>query len=285
MSSSRFSAEAVGMCLETLLGDPGRCDAEEFERIVKATSAAGFRSVTMWSWRALDMGVTTTRKILDDAGVNVRLTEVRTRWAEGPGPAIDGIDPHLDLVAALGAETVLAISQYTAMDVGLGTEGFAALCERAAQRGLRVTIEFMPCRALCDLATAWQVVGGSGASNGGIDIDLMHWQHQPGGPDIDLLRSLPPQHVHYVQVCDAERSAPVHDEYIASALRARPLPGDGVVDIGAVLSALDSIGADPFFAMEVFNARLAAQGPEAMAKKLRRVADELFSGVPAGNQT
>ena len=279
MSRSMFSADAVGMCLETLLADPGRCDASEFERIVNATSAAGFRSVTMWSWKALEIGLTTTRKILDDAGVDVRLAEVRTRWAEGPGPAVEGIDAHLDLVAALGAEVVLAVSQYTAMDVSLGAEGFAALCERAADRGLRVTIEFIPCRALCDLATAWQIVGRSGASNGGIDIDLMHWQHQPGGPDLDLLRTIPPRHLHYVQVCDADRLAPDREEYIATAIRARPLPGDGVVDIGAVISTLDSIGADPFFAMEVFNTGLVAKGPEAMARRLRQVADALFAGV------
>ncbi len=279
MSPSRFSADAVGMCLETLLADPRKCDATEFERIVNATSAAGFRSVTMWSWKALEIGVPTARRILDDAGVKVRLAEVRTRWAEGPGPAVDGIDAHLDLAAALGAEMVLAVSQYTAMDVSLGAEGFAALCERAADRGLRVTIEFIPCRALCDLATAWEVVGRSRASNGGIDIDLMHWQHQPGGPDLDLLRTIPPRHVHYVQVCDADRPAPALEEYIDTAIRARPLPGDGVVDIGAVISTLDSIGADPFFAMEVFNTRLLAKGPEAMARRLSEVADALFSGV------
>jgi sugar phosphate isomerase/epimerase len=125
-------------------------------------------------------------------------------------------------------------------------------------------------------------VGRSGASNGGIVIDLMHWQHQPGGPDLALLRKIPSPHLHYVQLCDADRSAPAPEEYIATAVRARPLPGDGVVDIGGVISTLDTMGADPFFAMEVFNAGLLAAGPEAMARRLRQAADLLFSRGSVG---
>jgi sugar phosphate isomerase/epimerase len=51
----------------------------------------------------------------------------------------------------------------------------------------------------------------------------------------------------------------------------RRLPGDGVVDIARLLQTLDAIGADPWFAYEVFNQDLAAGGPETMARTLRAV--------------
>ena len=158
----RFRREDVGICLETLLANPRKCEATDFERIVRASSAAGFNSVGLWSDRADELGASTTRKILDDAGLTVRVVEVRSRWAEGPPAAVDGIDERLNLVGELGAEMVLAVSQYTSMDLSAAIDGFAALCDLAAGHGLRVTIEFLPCRALCDLSTAWQVVGGSG---------------------------------------------------------------------------------------------------------------------------
>lgn len=275
-SSSGFTAAAVGMCLETLLADPQRCDATEFARVAQASSAAGFRHVGLWLWRVAEMGIPTARTILDDAGVSVRLTECRIRWADGPDAAVEGLEEELDKVEALGAEMILAIAKPTELDLSQAAEGFGALCERAATRGVRATIEFIPCRALRDLATAWEVVRRSGAANGGLDLDLMHWQNQIGGPDFDLLRRIPAQHVHYVQVCDAVQPAPALDDYISTALHARPVPGDGIVDIPAFLGALGEIGADPFFAMEVFNADLAAGGPESMAVRLRQSADALF---------
>jgi sugar phosphate isomerase/epimerase len=275
-STSGFTAAAVGMCLETLLADPQRCDAAEFARVARASSAAGFRHVGLWLWRVAEMGIPTARTILDDAGVRVRLTECRIRWADGPDAAVEGLEEELDQVEALGAEMILAISKPTELDLSQAAEGFGALCERAAARGVRVTIEFIPCRALRDLATAWEVVRRSGAVNGGLDLDLMHWQNQDGGPDFDLLRRIPARHVHYVQVCDAVQPAPALDDYISTALRARPVPGDGIVDIPAFLRALGEMGADPFFAMEVFNADLVAGGPESMAARLRQAADALF---------
>ena len=275
-SSSGFTARTVGMCLETLLADPRQCDASELARVARASSAAGFRDVGLWLWRAADMGIPTVRTVLDEAGVSVRMAECRIAWAEGPDAAVEGLEEELDRVEAVGAEMMLAISTPTELDLSQAAEGFGALCERAATRGVRVTIEFIPCRVLCDLATAWEVVRRSGAANGGLDLDLMHWQNQAGGPDLGLLRRIPAAHLHYVQVCDAVAPAPARDDYISVALRARPVPGDGIVDIPAVLGVLGDMGADPFFAMEVFNAGLAAEGPESMAVRLRQAADALF---------
>jgi sugar phosphate isomerase/epimerase len=246
-------------------------------RVARAVSRSGFSSVAVWGWRAREQGVEIVRKILDDAGLRVRLAECRIRWAEGPDAAVENLEEQLDLVSALDAEMVLAVSKETTMDLSRAAEGFAALCDRAAVRGLRVTIEFIPCRALRDLATAWQVVSRSGAANGGIDIDMMHWQNQPGGPDLDVLRVIPGTHVHYVQLCDAVQPPPAPEDYIATALTARPLPGDGIVDIRSVIEALGEIGADPFIAMEVFNTGLVAQGPDVMAARLRAAADALFA--------
>src|SRR5688572_6512839 len=129
------------MCLATLLPDPAQCEAADLERIARATSAAGFPSVALWSWKAAEIGAGTARAVLDDAGVTVRLAECRTRWAEGPDAAVERLEDQLDLLGALGAEMMLAVSKYTTMDVPSAVDGFAALCERADARGIRVVIE------------------------------------------------------------------------------------------------------------------------------------------------
>ena len=96
---------------------------------------------------------------------------------------------------------------------------------------------------------------------------LWHWQRQPGGPDFELLSRIPGERIHYVQVCDATDSP--QPDLFAEAMSARVLPGDGVVDVKALVDALRGIGADPYIAAEVFNAGLAARGPAVMAAAVR----------------
>jgi sugar phosphate isomerase/epimerase len=276
---SRFQAAQVGMCLETLLAHRSLNDPADFVRVAEATAAAGFPTVSMSGGRAAEVGIERARRILDDTGVQVKLVELVTYWAKGPDAALNGFEQQLDTIEALGATRILAVAQQTEMDMARATEGFASLCERAAQRNVQVAIEFVPNRALCDLATAWQVVAQSGAPNGGIDLDMKHWQNQPNGPDLDLLRSIPGQHVLYVQVCDAFSRDSGVPQYLPAAIADRPLPGDGVVDIPGILEALSDIGAEPFFAAEVFNAGLAARGPESMAARIREAVAIYFEQV------
>jgi 4-hydroxyphenylpyruvate dioxygenase len=276
-SASRFEAASVGMCLETLLADRSTNNPADFARVAEAAAAAGFRTAAVWPGRAADMGIHEVRRILDDAGIKVRLAEMVTHWAEGPQAAIQGLEDQLDILDALGAKLILAVAQQTEMDMGRATDGFAALCERAAARDVGVAIEFVPNRALCDLATAWHVIQGSGAPNGGIDLDMKHWQNQPNGPDLPLLRSIPGQHVLYVQVCDAYAPTSGVPQYVPSAIQDRPLPGEGVVNIPGILEALSDIGANPFFAAEIFNAGMALRGPEAMAARIREALEVFFA--------
>jgi sugar phosphate isomerase/epimerase len=156
------------------------------------------------------------------------------------------------------------------------SEGFATLCGLAAERDLRVCIEFFRSAAIANLATAWRIVSEAGAPNGGILVDMMHWQRQPGGPDLALLERLPGERIHVVQVCDTTAEPIAGGDYMTEALSARVLPGEGVVDARALFDVLSKIGADPFFAFEVFSADLAAAGPEAMARTVRQTAASLF---------
>jgi len=271
-----FDSEAVGMCPATLLPDPMSCDAAGLRDIAQASAGAGFRTFSLWSFYATGNGVDATRTVLYDAGITVRAVEAATRWPEGPGPAVADAEQQLEVAAAFGADLLLACTMDPTMDFARASEGFAALCERAAAQDARVAIEFLPWSAVPDLATSWRLVRESGAPNGGIVIDLLHWQRQPGGPNLELLRQIPGERVHYVQVCDAAPGPPGTGDYLVEALTARRLPGQGSVDIAALMSTLASIDADPYFALEVFNTELAGRGASAMAAELRTATDAVF---------
>jgi sugar phosphate isomerase/epimerase len=97
---------------------------------------------------------------------------------------------------------------------------------------------------------------------------MMHWHHQDGGPNFGLLEQIPGEHIHYVQVCDTVPPRAPAGDYMQEALGNRRLPGEGAVDIERLLATLDRIGADPWFAFEVFNQEFASHGPETMARRL-----------------
>ena len=116
----------------------------------------------------------------------------------------------------------------------------------------------------------------SGAANGGILLDTWHWQNQPGGPAFGVLQDVPGDRIHFVQVCDAAPTT--GDDLFAEAMSARRLPGDGVVDFAGLFAALDDIGADPFYAYEVFSTELAGHGSEQMARELRHAGASALPG-------
>ncbi len=266
--------EAIGICPAILLGDPMTADDEAFERVVRASTAAGFTAFSLWSFWATRYGLEETRALLDSAGIAVPAVEAVRQWTEGPSDELDAEIAATAVVAtALGSGIVLACTLEPSLpSLERAIAGFRSLCEQAAAHDLLVSIEFFPWSGMGNLATAWQVVEESGAPNGGLVIDMMHWQHQDGGPDFPLLERIPGARIHYVQVCDTAAPRPGSADYMREAMGNRRLPGEGVVDIARLLETLDAIGADPWFAYEVFNHEMAARGPEAMATELRAVA-------------
>jgi sugar phosphate isomerase/epimerase len=262
--------DAIGICPAILLPDPMQADDEAFERVVHAAAGAGFTSFSLWTFWATRYGTERARALLDSVGMGVGAVEAVTQWVNGPSIELDAeITATAEAATILGADTVLACTlEPWLISPDAAAAGFRSLCEQAATRDLRVCIEFFPWSAMPDLATAWRVVEESGAANGGIVIDMMHWHHQDGGPNFGLLEQIPGEHIHYVQVCDTvPPRAPVGD-YMQEALGNRRLPGEGAVDIERLLATLDRIGADPWFAFEVFNQEFASHGPETMARRL-----------------
>jgi sugar phosphate isomerase/epimerase len=257
------------MCSGTLLPDPMQCDRAAFEQLVPAVASAGFRSLVLWPFHVEAVGPDLVQSMLADAGLSVPAVEALTQWALGAGPHVaEEAEPMLDFASRFDVDTVAACVLGPLDSVDRATDGFAEACDLAAAHGRRVCIEFLPWSGIPDLATAWRIVDAAGRSNGGIVLDTWHWVRQPGGPDLELLRTIPGDRIHYLQLCDAA-PAPAPDLF-NEAMTARRLPGDGIVDFAPLFDTLDAIGATPYVAAEVFNAELAAGGPGPMATAVRR---------------
>jgi sugar phosphate isomerase/epimerase len=278
MPSSTFTADQAGLCLSTLHPDPQAHSREDVERLVRIAGKAGFRSLAFQPNWVASYGAAALRRLLSDQGMAAGALEGAMHWGEGPEGGAADANQLLDAAADIGAGVLHAACMMPTLDSpDRAVAGFATLCERARAHEVRVSLEFIPWYAVPDLKTAWHIVREADAINGGICLDFGHWNRQPGGPDFELLRSIPGARITYVQPTDSPASSSSSaSEYFRQNITDRPLPGDGDVDVPAIFSALADIGAEPYFAYQVCNPGLAMEGAEAMAMKLRANAKAIF---------
>ncbi len=256
----------LALCLSTLLADPMSAGADEVVSALDAAAAAGCGGVSAWTLHVLafDPDPAAFREAAASRGLSVDVVEAAVGWSSGAGDAGPDADLTLEVAEGVGAQQVVAVCLDPVLaDAAAAVRGFADLCDRAAARGIRVALEFLPWTGVPGLADAWALVEAAGRSNGGILLDAWHWQRQPGGPCPDLLATLPPSAVHLLQLCDA-RPEP-GDDAMAEAMAERLVPGDGVVDFEGLAAALLGSGATPLLSPEVFSRDGLSLGPEAFA--------------------
>jgi len=262
------------LCPLTLRKDLFRCSVAEYRTFLDAGVAAGYDAVSL---ALIDSGIAAAEGVGREAfldlfrsrGLETPIIEAVTVWSQGQSEA--EIDAHLapafEMATAAKAETVVAICmEATVPSMDAAARGFAHVCRRAGEHGLKTTIEFFPWGAIGDIAAAWQLVQAAGEPNGGILLDTWHWGRRRAGPDFETLARIPGDRIHVVQLSDtAEVPGP---EVMRETLSSRSLPGTGTAGVVDVLRALREIGAKPLFAPEVFSHELVDLGPAEMTRRV-----------------
>ncbi len=154
-------------------------------------------------------------------------------------------------------------------------DGFAALCDRAADHGLMVGLEWVPSMTnIEDAATALRIVTDADRTNGGLCVDSWHLTRSTN--DLDDLRMLPGEKIVATQWNDGT-IAPQHPDYLTDCLANRVPPGQGAFALVDMVRILDAIGSRAPIGIEICSAELWA-GP---ADHAARVGVEAMRGVLA----
>ena len=269
-----------GVSTAVLRADPFACSPAELHSVFGAASMAGFEGGSLWRMHyelAKNEGMTDAQLLawLDESGFAVELVEAVTTWADGPGGAFDAeVAPTIELARLVGARQILAVTMNEGtLDRPAAVAGLRVLADRAADAGLKISIEWLPWSALPTLEAAWSLIGEADRDNVGLVFDNWHWLRQPGGPAPELLRRIPGERIHIWQLCDAP-AAP-DGEFLDETMNRRLLPGEGASDWTELRAIFAEIGARPALAPEPFNPARAAAGPlvyaHAIAEATRRV--------------
>lgn len=190
--------------------------------------------------------------ILKANGILDLEVEILTDWfADGERrTASDAI--RRDLLEAgekLGARHLKVSGDFNSPAVSLDrmAADFAGLCRDAAEVGLPVGIEVMPFTNLSTLDAAMQVVTASGASNGGLLLDL--WHMERGGVDFAAIAALPKGAIVSIEIDDA--AAEVEGDLWNDTLHHRLPCGEGSFDIPGFLQAVATAGYDGPVGVEI----------------------------------
>jgi sugar phosphate isomerase/epimerase len=181
---------------------------------------------------------------LEHTGVNVLDVEVLVL---GPDTRRSDYEPALEAGARLGARFLNVMGDDPEPE--RISETFARLTEHARPYGLRPLLEPIPFKAVRDLEQAVQIAERSGG--GGVEVDALHFAR--AGSNLDELRSVDPQLLPLLQLCDAPLSPPRDlprpqrlprgqatdgDDRILEARAMRLLPGDGELPLAELVAAM-----------------------------------------------
>jgi sugar phosphate isomerase/epimerase len=140
---------------------------------------------------------------------------------------------------------------------------FGGVCDRAADHGLVVGLEFLPFTDIVSVHDARAIVEAADRPNGGICVDI--WHHERGARDLAAIAALPPELVTGVQLNDGTR-VPEDPDYYTDCLSNRRAPGDGEFELAAFLEALVGAGVAVPWSLEVCSSRGWAHAPAHVAR-------------------
>jgi sugar phosphate isomerase/epimerase len=217
----------------------------------EAAAAAGFTGIGLHCDdlpRTVSAGVDVAemRAVLRYNGLALVEIEFLGGWALTPGPG-DGISPALagiEAVAdAFGGRQVSAgeFRGDTLLDteeaLAHAAQALRTNADRLAQRGLLVALESFPWSALANTGIAIDLLRRADAPNAGLLIDVWHFYNGGGHPD--QLVDLPAAGITGVQLNDGPL---VHENFLQHARAERHLPGEGELDVVALIRAVRRAG-------------------------------------------
>jgi sugar phosphate isomerase/epimerase len=245
---------------------------------IRSAAAAGFAGIGLYAGqfvRLREAGFTVgeLRDLLDAADVCLAEIEVLAGWGSA-APTDDYWrfeDVVWELVDEFECRYVQAIGPYEG-SIADAAARFGDVCDRAAEHGAVVGLEFLPFTNIVDAADALTIVETADRPNGGVCVDI--WHHARGADDLELIRAIPAELITGIQMSDGPRE-PTLADYKDDCLRHRVPPGDG--EFGAVdfVRTLVELGVDVPWSLEVCNddawGRPGADHVRRIAEAMRRV--------------
>ena len=231
-----------------------------FKQRVESAARAGFVGLGIWH-ADLDhilqqQSLAEMKQILDGNGIKFLEVEFLVDWfLDGELKAQSDVRKKKLLAAAgaLGA-TQIKVGDFYQRKCSLPqiTDAFAVLCREAAEHGTRVAFEPMVVSMINSLKDCRAMIEGSGATNGGIILDLWHMVNI--GITYEEIAQWPKQYLFGAEVDDGtfKPSTGPRRQPIVN----RKFCGEGEFDIKGFIAAIEKTGYTGPWGVEIFSQEL-----------------------------
>lgn len=253
------------------------------ERLAPA-AAAGFTAVTVWPGDVVKIGAEKARAAAAEHGLSITDVECVGNWLPGHATAQGGwadvvrsstTERLIALAVAVGGQTVSVVDLLDQpWDPVAVPRAFAEICDRAAEHGLAVAIEFVPVGVIPGVARAVELIERAGRPNAGIMVDSWHFFRS--GSDLDALARVPGELILSIQLNDATALAE-HD--LNEGMVDRLMPGEGELDLRGLMQALAATGTRAPVGIEVFSRKLATMDAATAARACGAALDHCMEMV------
>ena len=241
------------------LGPPEReASPIDFRARVEAAHRAGYRGLGLMYSDLMNVrrqyDFASMRAILADNDMQHLEFEFLTGWLEDgvAGQAAETILTDLcTAAAALGARhlKVGPDMQARAWPLEHMITRFSSLCRRARDAGTVIALEIMPWSNLRTVDEGLAVVAGADVSNGGLLLDI--WHLARGSVPYSDIAKVPAHRLRHVEIDDAD--ATVVGTLIEDTLDRRRLCGAGALDVAAFIQAVQAVGYDGPYGVEILS--------------------------------
>ncbi|HAU5565774.1 TPA: sugar phosphate isomerase/epimerase [Serratia fonticola] len=236
-----------------------------FEEQIKTVKALGYQEFTLHQYYLgiyNKQGVTLKdmKSMVEDAGLKINRIDPLCTWV--PEWQARKFSHEFNLLHAMEVSEFLELSAFFECDyltlnamwtAGHYTEDeivnfYAEICERAGKYGITCDIEAIPMWGIPLIDDALRIINKSGAVNSGLVFDTTHITR--GGTTAEQIKSIPPELIHLVQLCDGEIPSKISLE---EECFSRMWPGTGDFDISGMVRLLSDMGALRNVGVEVFS--------------------------------
>lgn len=227
------------------------------------------------------IGYRELRRILDGNGIiHVELEYLLDWWATGESRAesdrmradfFDAVEPlnarHLKVGPGILGEAV---------EPDVMRESWAALCKEAAEHGTRVALESAPYSYFPTVESIVGLVSEVDHTAGGVLLDI--WHVYRSGMDYDAMAEMVPRkYLFAVELADAKAQAV--GSLFEDTINNRELCGEGDADVPAFIRAIDRIGFDGPWGVEIISKAHRARPIEEGLKRAYETSVECFRAV------
>jgi len=271
-----LAANDLVLCAATLAETP------LLERL-DAAQRAGYRGLSLFlddleKARATGLSDRDIKRAIADRGLEVAELDPVLSWAPGarPGPGFARWqeDDFFAAAESIGARSLNAAYFAPPAPHDEIVEAFAALCDRAADVGLLVHLEFMPFAPIANLESALHILDDAKRDNAGLMLDVWHFFRGGGRPE--ALEAVATR-VIATQLDDAPAEA--EENLIEETLHRRLLPGEGDADVAGILRTLARGGCQAPIGVEVFSDDFAGLSSSEVAQRCADAARRCLNAV------